>query len=94
MEGNNKIYVSEVFIDTKSNYQVIFRSSGNYNFSSATLVSGIEHDRHNNGYTDTLQAKATASCQGKTIDLFPAGSAPLKYKDGDEIQFLFILFRD
>ncbi|WP_436371985.1 hypothetical protein [Cytobacillus sp. BC1816] len=86
-EENNKIYVSEVFIDTNSNYQVVFRSSGNYNFSGATLVSGIEHARQNNGYTDILQAKATAAYQGRTFELFPAGSAPLKYKDGDEFSF-------
>ena len=56
-EENNKFYVSEVFIDTYSNYQVIFSSIGSYNFSGATLVSGIEHSRQNNGDTDILQVQ-------------------------------------
>ncbi|MBU8729630.1 hypothetical protein KM915_06120 [Cytobacillus oceanisediminis] len=56
-EENNKIYVSEVFIDTYSNYQVIFSSIGSYNFSGATLVSGIEHARQNKGDTDILQVQ-------------------------------------
>ncbi|MGA5692707.1 hypothetical protein [Cytobacillus pseudoceanisediminis] len=61
-----RIYVSEVIIDTNSNYQVIFRSSGSYNFSGATLAAGIEHARQNNGDIDILQAKATAAYQGIT----------------------------
>lgn len=57
------------------------------NFRGATLVSGIEHAGEKNGYTDILQARATAAYQGKTFELFPEGSAPLKYKDGDPFSF-------
>lgn len=86
-DGENQIYVSRVFVHNKSDYQVSFRSSGNYSLSGATLVSGIEHAYSKNGFTSLFHAEAKATYRGKTFALSPSGSSGLNYRDGDEFGF-------
>jgi hypothetical protein len=86
-DGENQIYVSKVFVHNESEYEVIFRSSGTYRLGGATLVSGIEHERTNNGFTNVYQAKAQAKYRGDTFKLSSSGSSGLNYRDGDEFGF-------
>ncbi|WP_188456038.1 hypothetical protein [Virgibacillus oceani] len=89
-DGKNQIFVSKV-VRNESDYEVVFRSSGDFSLGGATLVSGIEHVRNSNDLTTDFQAEAQASYMGDTYKLSPSGSSGLDYRDGDE--FGFYLYR-
>ncbi len=86
-DGENQIYISRVFVQNNSDYQVVFRSRGNFNLSSATLVSGIEHTYTDNGFTTIFHAEAKATYREDTFALSPSISSDLNYRDGDEFGF-------
>lgn len=86
-DGENRIYVNKVWVNDNLDYQVSFRSSGTYNLRSATLVSGNEHERVENGFTYDNQVDATATYQGSTFKIYSTGSSGLNYKDGDSFGF-------
>ena len=50
-DGENQIYVEKVLVNGNSNYDVSFRSSGTDSLRGATVVSGNEHERAENGFT-------------------------------------------
>ena len=85
-DSENKIYITEV-THSGSEYEVTFRSSGNYDTGGATLVSGLEHIRNNNGFTSHFKAEAEAVYKGETYELSPSGSSRLNYLDGDQFEF-------
>ena len=86
-DGENQIYVNKVWGNDNSDYQVSFRSSGTYNLRGATLVSGNEHKRVENGFTYDNQVDATATYQGSNFNIYSSGSSGLNYKDGDSFGF-------
>lgn len=85
--GNNQIYLSKVFVENNTDYEVIFRSSGTYSLGTASLVSGIEHAYTNDGFTDIFHAEAKATYRGDTFVLSQSTSSGLNYRDGDEFGF-------
>ncbi|MBU9720865.1 MULTISPECIES: hypothetical protein [Bacillaceae] len=86
-DDKTQIYISHLNVENDSNYEVIFRSSGNYNTSGASLVSGIEHATFNNEPSKIFQAEAKATYGGETFVLSPATSTDLVYRDGDKFGF-------
>lgn len=86
-DGENQIYVNKVWNNDNSDYQVNFRSSGTYNLRGATLVSGNEHARVENGFTYDNQVDATATYKGSTFKIYSSGSSALNFKDGDSFSF-------
>lgn len=86
-DGENQIYVSDVLVHNKSDYQIYFRSSGTYNLNGATLVSGIEHAYTQNGFTDYMHVIATATYRGDTFEIDQAAISGINYRDGDDFGF-------
>lgn len=86
-DGENQIYVNKVWVHNKSDYEVSFRSSGTYSLRVATLVSGLEHARTENGFTIINHANVTASYLGDSFKIYASGSSGLNYRDGDEFGF-------
>ncbi|SDN15963.1 hypothetical protein SAMN05518871_103466 [Psychrobacillus sp. OK028] len=89
-DGENQIYVEKVFVNGNSDYEVSFMSSGTYSLRGATVVSGSEHARTENGFTHINQVNATATFQDDIYKIYPSSSSGLNYKDGDS--FAFYLF--
>lgn len=89
-DGENQIYLEKVLVDNESDYEVSFRSSGTYSLRGATLVSGIEHARTNNGFTSFNHVNATATYRGDSFKIYPSGSSGINYRDGG--LFGFYLF--
>lgn len=89
-DGENQIYVEKVLVNGNSDYEVSFRSSGTYSLRGATLVSGNEHERVENGFTYDNQVNATATYQGSTFKIYSSGSSGLNYKDGDSFAFYLV----
>ncbi|WP_245807782.1 hypothetical protein [Halobacillus massiliensis] len=88
-DSETKIYITKVTHDD-SEYNVTFRSSGSYDAGGATLVSGLEHERNNNGLTSHFKAKAEAVYKGENYELSPSGSSGLHYRDGDRFGFYLL----
>lgn len=87
--GENQIYIENVIV-RKSNYEVYFRTSGTYDLKVATLVSGIEHARTENGFTHINHVNAKATYLGDTFKINLSGTSGLNYRDG--ASFGFYLF--
>ncbi|MBX0358572.1 hypothetical protein [Halobacillus sp. Nhm2S1] len=85
-DSENQIHVTKV-TRSDSGYEVIFSSNGSYDADGATLVSGLEHARSNNGLTSHFKAKAEAMYNGKTIEGSPSGSSGFDNQDGDQFGF-------
>ena len=75
----------------ESDYEVFFRSSGDFNLGGATLVSGIEHARNNSSFTNIPKAEAQATYRGVTYKLRSSKFSSLNYHDGDEFGFYLFL---
>lgn len=86
-DGENQIYVEKVLFHDKSEYGISFRSSGTYSLRDATLVSGIEHVRTENGFTSFNHVNATATYREDSFKISPSGSSGLNYRDGDSFGF-------
>lgn len=82
-DGNNQIYVSEVIVEEGRPYEVYFRSSGNYNFRRATLVSAVEHTRVQDGFTYNFKANAYSTYQNHSFKIYESSSSSLNFNDGD-----------
>ncbi|MGP4062313.1 hypothetical protein [Halobacillus sp. H74] len=85
-ESENKIHVTEVS-QMDSGYEITFRSSGSYDAGGATLISGLEHVRNDNGFSSHFKAEAEAFYKGEAYQLSPSGSSGLTYRDGDQFGF-------
>ncbi|MFJ7936567.1 hypothetical protein [Sporosarcina sp. NPDC096371] len=86
-DGENQIYVEKVYVSGNSDYEVNFRSSGTYRVRGATVVSGNEHARTENGFTLINHVNATATYQGDSYKIYPSGSSGLNYRDGDSFGY-------
>lgn len=91
-DGENQIYAEKVLVDGQS--EVYFRSSGNYSLRGATLVSGNEQARTDNGFTSINHVNATATYQGDSFIIYQSGSSGLNYRDGDSFGFYLLLTDD
>ncbi|WP_391117123.1 hypothetical protein [Psychrobacillus sp. L3] len=91
-DGENQVYVEKVLVNGQS--EVYFRSSGNYSLRGATLVSGNEHARIDNGFTSINHVNATATYQGESFKIYQSGSSGLNYRDGDSFGFYLLLTDD
>ncbi len=89
-DGENQIYVSDVIVRNKTDYEVYFRTSGKYNLHGATLVSGIEHNRVQDSFTSNFFAIAKATYQGNTFKIYESGTSGLNYQDGDSFGLYLI----
>lgn len=89
-DGKNRIYVSKVFYNEETGYEVSFRSSGNYHMNGATLVSAIQHVPADNDFTGIPEVHAEAAYRGKTYTLSLSGKSGLNYRDGDEFGFYLL----
>ncbi|MGR9049511.1 hypothetical protein ACQ4XT_12880 [Halobacillus faecis] len=87
-DSENKIYVTKVSRNG-SDYEIIFRSSGSYSADGATLVSGLEHARSNNGFTSHFKAEAEVEYKGDIYEVSPSGFSAFNYQDGDQFGFHF-----
>ncbi|WP_391118588.1 hypothetical protein [Psychrobacillus sp. L3] len=86
-DGENQIYVEKVWVNGNSDYEVWFRSSGTYSLRGATVVTGNEHARTDNGFTLIDHVNAIATYQGDSFKIYPSGSSGFNYKDGDSFGF-------
>lgn len=86
-DGKNQIYVSKVFNNDESGYEVSFQSSGNYHMNGATLVSAIQHVPTDNDFTGIPEVTAEGAYRGETFTLSPSGTSGLNYRDGDDFGF-------
>ncbi|MEG0471009.1 MAG: hypothetical protein RR588_01615 [Solibacillus sp.] len=89
-DGENQIYVSDVLVRNETDYEVYFRTSGKYNIHGATLVSGIEHNRVQDGFTSNFIATGKATYLGNTFNIYESGTSGLNYPDGDSFGLYLI----
>ncbi|OIJ08804.1 hypothetical protein BKP35_17425 [Anaerobacillus arseniciselenatis] len=89
-DGNNQIYVETVYVRNESDFEVGFRTSGTYRLSGATLVSGIEHARTDNGFTSFERANAIATYRSESFKIYRSGSSGLNYRDGASFGYYLI----
>lgn len=94
-DGEHLVHIDEVFVQNETNYQVSFRTLGNYSLLGATLVSGVEHRDGPMGFNRIYQATGRATYRGMTYSLTPSGTTGLNYRDGGSFGFyLFPLDRE
>ncbi|MBS4194272.1 hypothetical protein [Lederbergia citri] len=90
-DGTHRIYVS--FVDNSGDvssggFRIGFRFSGEYSFSHATLISGVQHSREaNNSFSSNMSAKMTSEHNGKLYHCPIFSESGINYKDGDEFGF-------
>lgn len=88
-DGDNTISVLEVVPRDETGYEVIFRSHASERADGAALISGVEHDYTDEGFTHPFKAEAIASIDGgEPFELSPTGSTGLSYQDGDQFGFI------
>ncbi|KIL52705.1 hypothetical protein [Jeotgalibacillus campisalis] len=86
-DGENQIYVSKVIAHQSNEYELFFKSSGNFSTDGATIVSGVEHKHTLDGLQSTFQAEAEAAYSGDTYPLSPLDYSGLSYSETDEFAF-------
>ncbi|MGE6488647.1 hypothetical protein [Paenisporosarcina sp. NPDC076898] len=90
-DGTHRIYVTHIRTsDHDGVYEIIFRSSGTYSQSGASLISGIHHAVINeNAFTSEMSAKVSTEIDGKSYEYYPSATATsgINFRDGDEFGF-------
>ncbi|MDG5471131.1 hypothetical protein P6709_05180 [Jeotgalibacillus sp. ET6] len=86
-DGENQIYVSKVTEPRPNEYELFFRSSGDFSTGGAMIVSGVEHKHTLDGWQTTFQAEAEAAYNGNTYTLSPLDYSGLSSNETDEFAF-------
>ena len=88
-DGTHRIYVTHIQTsDHVGVYDIIFRSTGPYSLSGASLVSGIHHAMiRDHEFTSDMSAKMSTEIDGKTYENYPLGTSGINFRDGDEFGF-------
>ncbi|MDR0268009.1 hypothetical protein [Paenibacillus sp.] len=91
-DGEHRIYVSWIQKTQNGEYDIRFRSSGQYSLSGATLISGLHHETiSDHFFTTSTTAKLTVEYNEKKYNAQVTGQCGLNYKDGDCFSFSFFL---